>query len=62
MKKFFIKYDLFSLSMGIIFMLLGWLYPDDSSFDNYLAAGFYLLSALGFVGYILGTIFKMKNK
>ena len=50
------------MSVGFLFMLGGRYYPDETSTDNYIAAGIYIVAAVIFTLALIGAILAFKKK
>ena len=48
--------------VGFLFMLAGRYYPDETSKENYIAAGIYIVAAVIFTLAVISAISSLKNK
>lgn len=62
MKKFIKESYSILMSVGFLFMLGGRYYPDETSTDNYIAAGIYIVAAVIFTLALIGAILAFKKK
>ena len=62
MKKFIKESYGILMGVGFLFMLAGRYYPDETSTDNYIAAGIYIVAAVIFTLAVISAISSLKNK
>ena len=62
MKKFIKESYSILMSVGFLFLLGGRYYPDETSTDNYTAAGIYIVAAVIFTLALIGAILAFKKK
>ena len=62
MKKFIKQSYGILMGVGFLFMLAGRYYPDETSTDNYIAAGIYIVAAVIFTLALIGAILAFKKK
>ena len=62
MKKLIIKNEKYFFIIAVVFTVLGSVYPAETSFENYLAAGFYIIAAIAWFLIIVNAILNILNK
>ena len=62
MKKLLINNEKYFFITALVFTILGSVYPAETSFENYLASGFYIIAAIAWFFIIVISVLNILNK